>query len=107
MPERRSRSALGTEGLYKNRSQRVINVVLLWQWQAENIIHLLCVSMALRHAGIGNPDHGNEIDTGANGNQAANSPRRLARSFAGVRVSSPQSFAAEHPAARVAESRNA
>jgi hypothetical protein len=24
----------------------------------------LCVSMALRHAGIGNPDHGNEIDIG-------------------------------------------
>ena len=24
-----------------------------------------CVNMARRHAGIGNPDHGNEIDTGA------------------------------------------
>lgn len=31
VPKRRSRSALETEGLYKNRSQGVINVVLLWQ----------------------------------------------------------------------------
>lgn len=55
VPERSSPCALETEGLYKDRSQGVINVVLLWQCQAENITHLLSVSMAPRHTGIGEP----------------------------------------------------